>query len=144
MKGSSGVSLVLLLTSSTAVFSGAVFWEDGKEYHFLEESAVHVGTSDVASSVSGMRMKTDVKVQVSGNKLYVSLDNVHEAHYSHSYSNGGWPYRLEAEKDEHAKSKYEIFFRRVVLLLCPDMSSPSVMRTATPSQSLWKKVWCPG
>ena len=80
-------------------------WEDGKEYHFLEESAVQVGTNDLDSSVSGLRMMSDVRIQVSGNKLGVAIDNVQEAHYSHSYSGGGWPYALMQEKIKDPKSK---------------------------------------
>ena len=88
--------------SSTSSIS---IWEEGKEYHFLEESAVQVGTNDLDSSASGLRMMSNVKIQVSGNKLVVSVDNVKEAHYSHSYPRGGWPYRLMQEKVKDPKSK---------------------------------------
>jgi len=102
MKGSIGLLVGLCFSSITSF----TIWEDGKEYHFLEESAIHVGTNDLDSSASGFRMMSDVKVQVSGNKLVVSIDNVHEAHYSHSYPKGGWPYRLHQEKIKDPKSKY--------------------------------------
>ena len=82
-----------------------IIWEDGKEYIFREESAVHVGTNDLKNSVSGFRLMSDVKVQVSGNKLVVSINNVQEAHYTHSYPKGGWPYRLIEEKERNPISK---------------------------------------
>ena len=50
-------------------------------------------------------MMSDVKIQVSGNKLVVSIDNMQEAQYSHSYPGGGWPYRLMQEKVKGPKSK---------------------------------------
>merc|ERR1711936_1238638 len=102
MKGSIGLLVALCFSSITSF----TIWEDGKEYHFLEESAIHGGTNDLDSSASGFRMMSDVKVQVSGNKLVVSIDNVHEAHYSHSYPKGGWPYRLHQERIKDPKSKY--------------------------------------
>merc|ERR1711936_332946 len=65
MKGSIGLLVALCFSSITSF----TIWEDGKEYHFLEESAIHVGTNDLDSSASGFRMMSDVKVQVSGNDL---------------------------------------------------------------------------
>merc|ERR1712128_350933 len=65
MKRSLGLLLTLCLSGSLSMS----VWEDGKEYHFLEESAVHVGTNDLASSVSGLRMMSDVRIQVTGNRL---------------------------------------------------------------------------
>merc|ERR1711887_117570 len=102
MKGSTG-QLLLLCFSSISAFT---LWEDGKEYHFLEESAIHVGTNDLKSSASGVRMMSDVKIQVEGNKLVVTIDNMQEAHYSHTYNRGGWPYRLTQEKIKDQNSKY--------------------------------------
>ena len=100
------ISLIIpLINLGLASTSSITVWEEGKEYHFLEESAVQVGTNDLDSTVSGLRMMTDVKIQVSGNKLVVSLDNVQEAHYSHSYPSGSWPYRLMEEKVKDPKSK---------------------------------------
>ena len=96
-----------IFTASILGISGSfatVFWEDGKEYHFVEESAVHVGTNDLVSSVSGVRMMSDVKVQVSGKKLVVSIENVKEAHFNHPYT-GGWSYRLAEEKVKDPMSK---------------------------------------
>ena len=95
-------------TSSIAGLSSTFslsIWEDGKEYHFLEESAIQVGTNDLDSSVSGLRMMSDVRIQVAGNKLVVSIDNMQEAHYSHSFNRGGWPYALMQEKIKDPKSK---------------------------------------
>ena len=86
----------LSISGLSGSFSMSI-WEDGKEYHFLEESAVHVGTNDLASSVSGLRMMSDVRIQVTGNRLVVSMENVQEAHYSQAYPRGGWPYRLVQE-----------------------------------------------
>ena len=80
-------------------------WEDGKEYHFLEESAVHVSNNDLDSSAAGLRMMSDIRIQVVGEKLVVSIDNVQKAHFSHSYPRGGWPYRLMQENIEDPKSK---------------------------------------
>ena len=91
--------------SGFSSYSTFTLWEDGKEYHFLEESAVHVGTNDLKSSVSGLRMMSDVKIQVHGKKLAVTVDNIQEAHFSHSYQKGGWPYRLSQEKIRDPKSK---------------------------------------
>ena len=117
MKGSTGLLVVLCKLENHIIFpfnfsnsglsstSSLSLWEDGKEYHFLEESAVQVGTNDLKSSVSGMRMMSDVRIQVAGNKLVVSIDNMQEAHYTHSYNRGGWPYRLEQEKMKDPKSK---------------------------------------
>merc|ERR1711970_1545779 len=102
MKGSTG-QLLLLCFSSISAFT---LWEDGKEYHFLEESAIHVGTNDLKSSASGVRMMSDVKIQVERNKLVVTIDNMQEAHYSHTYNRGGWPYRLTQEKIKDQNSKY--------------------------------------
>jgi len=101
MKGS---PIILALFGISGSFA-TVFWEDGKEYHFVEESAVHVGTNDLVSSVSGVRMMSDVKVQVSGKKLVVSIENVKEAHFNHPYT-GGWSYRLAEEKVKDPMSKY--------------------------------------
>jgi hypothetical protein len=98
---SSSTSYISGLSSSFSIS----IWEDGKEYHFLEESAVQVGNHDLDRSVSGIRMMSDVRIQVSGNKLVVSIDNVQEAHYSHSYPQGGWPYRLMQENVKEPKSK---------------------------------------
>merc|ERR1712106_245792 len=102
MKGSLGLLLTLCLSGS---FSMSV-WEDGKEYHFIEESAVHVGTNDLASSVSGLRMMSEVRIQVTGNRLVVSMENVQEAHYSQAYPRGGWPYRLVQEGVRDQRSMY--------------------------------------
>ena len=48
---------------------------------------------------------SDVRIQVTGKKLVVSINNMQEAHYSHSYPRGGWPYRLTQEKEKDPKSK---------------------------------------
>ena len=93
-----------LIAGLSSTFSLSI-WEDGKEYHFLEESAIQVGTNDLDSSASGMRMMSDVMIQVAGNKLVVSIDNMQEAHYSHSVLRGGWPYALLKEKIKNPKSK---------------------------------------
>ena len=90
-------SLTSLIAGLSSTFSLSI-WEDGKEYHFLEESAIQVGSNDLDSAVSGLRMMSDVRIQVSGNKLVVSIDNMQEAHYSHSVNRGGWPYALMKEK----------------------------------------------
>ena len=50
-------------------------------------------------------MMSDVRIQVAGNKLVVSIDNMQEAHYSHSFNRGGWPYALTKEKIKDPKSK---------------------------------------
>jgi len=104
MRGSYG--LVLILALGVHCTGALQIWEDGKEYIFREESAVQVGTSDHATTASGFRLMSDVKVQVSGQKLVVSSTNVQEAHYSHLYPEGGWPYRLLQEKDKQSKSMY--------------------------------------
>merc|ERR1712106_923548 len=102
MKGSLRLLLTLCLSGSLSMS----VWEDGKEYHFIEESAVHVGTNDLASSVSGLRMMSDVRIQVTGNRLVVSMENVQEAHYSQAYPRGGWPYRLVQEGVRDQRSMY--------------------------------------
>ena len=99
------VKLLPLSLSGFSSISAISLWEDGKEYHFLEESAIQVSTNDLKSSASGVRMMSDVKIQVEGKKLVVTIDNMQEAHYSHTYNRGGWPYRLTQEKIKDQKSK---------------------------------------
>ena len=66
---------------------------------------MHVFNTDLDSSASGLRMMSDIRIQVAGEKLVVNIDNVQEASFSHSYPPGGWPYRLMQEKTEDQKSK---------------------------------------
>ena len=66
---------------------------------------MHVGNNDLDSSASGLRMMSDIRIQVVGEKLVVNIDNVQKAHFSHSYPQGGWPYRLMQENIEDPKSK---------------------------------------
>ena len=75
-------------------------WEDGKEYLFREESAVQVNTRDLQSAASGLRLLSDVRVQVRGEKLIVSIENVKEAHYQQTFPAGMWPYRLVTELEK--------------------------------------------
>ena len=95
----SGVGVYVSLTGALRI------WEDGKEYVFREESAVHVGTKDHANVASGFRLMSEVKVQVSGDKLVVAINKVEEAHFNQMYNRGGWPYTLMQEKDLHPQSK---------------------------------------
>ena len=90
-------------------------WEDGKEYLFREESGVQVTTRDLESAGTGLRLMSDVRVQVRGDKLIVSIENVKEAHYQQTFPEGMWPYRLvkdleqnrqRQEIDQVQRSKY--------------------------------------
>ena len=111
MKGSTGIILALCLSSGLALR----LWEDGKEYLFREESGVQVTTRDLVSAGSGLRLMSDVRVQVRGDKLIVSIENVKEAHYQQTFPEGMWPYRLvkdleqnrqRQEIDQIQRSKY--------------------------------------
>ena len=66
---------------------------------------MHVGSTDLASSASGLRMMSDVRIQVTGNRLVVTMENVQEAHYSQAYPRGGWPYRLRQEGVRDQRSR---------------------------------------
>ena len=76
--------------------SGAVslqVWEDGAEYVFREETGVQVINRDLESAASGLRLLSDVRVQVQGQKLIVTIENVKEAHHQHMFPANMWPYR---------------------------------------------------
>jgi len=89
MKG----ALVLILSLGVTATRGLQVWEDGKEYIYTQESGVHVGTTDYDSNASGFRTKADVKIQVSGNKLKVSVSNFRRATFNHPYPDNSWPYK---------------------------------------------------
>ena len=72
-------------------------WEDGAEYVFREESGFQVVNRDLESAASGLRILSDVRVQVQGQKLTVTIENVKEAHYQHKFPANMWPYRLSIQ-----------------------------------------------
>merc|ERR1712240_159340 len=95
MKGVVALILPLGVTASR----GVQVWEDGKEYIYTQESGVHVGTTDYDSNASGFRTKADLKIQVSGNKLKVSVSNFRRATFNHPYPENTWPYKQVNETE---------------------------------------------
>lgn len=97
-----------MIRLSLGFFSNGVslrLWEDGQEYYFLEESGIHVSTRDVESTASGLRIMSDVKIQVQGDKLIVTIDNMKEAHYQQTFPENMWPYTMV--KDQQSMKHYQ-------------------------------------
>ena len=60
---------------------------------------MEVNTRDLENAASGLRLMSDVRVQVQGEKLIVTIENVKEAHYQQTFPRGLWPYRLIKERE---------------------------------------------
>ena len=71
-----------------------------------------MSTRDVESTASGLRVMSDVKIQVQRDKLIVTIDNMKEAHYQQTFPEHMWPYTMVKDQqntkhyDEVQKSRY--------------------------------------
>ena len=67
-----------------------------------------MGSDEIESAVSGLRLQSDLRVQVTGDILTVTMENVKEAHYNDIYPRGTWPYSTldqEPSPDVNTKGK---------------------------------------
>jgi len=93
--------LALTLALGAATTNGLQVWQDGKEYIYSKESAVHVGTSDYESNMAGFIEKATVKIQVSGDTLKVNAYDLKKALFNKDYPEHTWPYSSNRQQNKH-------------------------------------------
>nr|WQH82008.1 vitellogenin [Caligus rogercresseyi] len=80
--------VVALLCLCVAAASGSIF-EDGKEYQFMSETSVLVGTMDHAPHSSGFAYKHLTTMQVHGDTIKVKLSDVEFSQFNGKHEEGG-------------------------------------------------------